>query len=179
MYSPWTGERWIFRPANAWFRVRRNEDVVSLGLCVTVIFVGIMLIGQALDEYGRAKTMASWPTALGRVLSAGIEPVADEGELRWRPAVRYMYDVRGQSVISTGISLAASRNSYSEAEAKHAILAYPPNTTVVVFYNPDHISEAALDHSLPRFAWFSLFAGLVLVSAGGARLLMAHRVFWR
>lgn len=179
MYSPWTGERWIFRPASGWFRIRRNEDLVSLLLCVAVVFVGVMLIGQALDQYGRTKTMAGWPTALGRILSSGIEPVASDGELRWRPVVRYMYQVGGQSVISTGLSLAASRDDYNETRAREMALPYPPNMTVVVFYNPEHISEAVLDHSLPRFAWLSLFAGLILVSAGGARLLMAHRVFWR
>jgi len=160
-------------------RIRRNEDLVSLVLCVAVVFVGVMLIVQMLDQYSRVKTMAAWPTALGRILSSGIEPVASDGELRWRPAVRYMYEVRGQSVISTGLSLAAARDDYGEAQAREMAVPYPPNTTIVVFYNPEHISDAVLDHSLPRFAWFSLFAGLVLVSAGGARLLMAHRVFWR
>jgi len=179
VYSLWTGERWIFRPASGWLRIRRNEDLVSLLLCVALVFVGVMLIGQALDQYGRGKTMAAWPTALGRILSSGIEPVASDGELRWRPVVRYMYEVRGQTVISTGLSLASSRDDYSEAHAREMALPYPPNTTVVVFYNPEHISEGVLDHSLPRFAWLSLFAGLMLVSAGGARLLIAHRVFWR
>lgn len=179
MYSPWTGERWIFRPASGWLRIRRNEDLISLVLCVAVVFVGVMLIGQALEQYGRAKTMASWPTTLGRIVSASIEPVAADGELRWRPAVRYLYEIRGQSVISTGLSLAASRDSYSESQAREMAGPYTPNNTVLVFYNPDHVSEAVLDHSLPRFAWLSLFAGLALLSAGGARLLMAHRVFWR
>ena len=179
MYSPWTGERWIFRPASGWLRIRRNEDLISFVLCVALVFVGVMLIGQMLDQYSRAKIMAAWPTALGRVVSAGIEPVASDGELRWRPAVRYMYEVGGQSVISNGLSLAAARDDYSEAQAREMALPYAPNTTVVVFYNPERISEAVLDQSLPRFAWLSLFAGLVLVSAGGARLLIAYRVLWR
>jgi hypothetical protein len=160
-------------------RIRRNEDLISLLMCVAVLFVGILLIGQMLDQYGRTKTMAAWPTALGRILSSGIEPVASDGELRWRPVVRYMYEVSGQTVISTGLSLASSRDDYGEAQARELALPYPANTTVVVFYNPERISEAVLDHSLPRYAWLSLFAGLVLVSAGGARLLVAHRVFWR
>jgi hypothetical protein len=90
-----------------------------------------------------------------------------------------MYEVGGQTVISTGLSVASARDDYSEVRAREMALPYPPNTTVVVFYNPEHISEAVLEHSLPRYAWLSLFAGLVLVSAGGARLLIAHRVFWR
>ena len=179
MYSPFTSERWIFRPAAGWLRIRRNEDLFSLGLCVAVVVVGAMLIAQALEQYGRAQTMASWPTALGRVLTSDIEPVAEDGELRWRPAVRYLYEVRGQGIISTGLSMAASRDTYREAEARALTSPYPPHTTVVVFYNPEHVSEAVLDHSLPRFVWLSLIAGLALVSAGGARLLMAHRVFWR
>ena len=179
MYSPWTGERWIFRPASGWLRIRRNEDLISLVMCVALVFVGVMLIGQMLDQYGRSKTTAAWSTALGRVLSSGIEPVASDGELRWRPSVRYMYEVGGQTVISTGLSVASARDDYSEMRAREMALPYPPNTTVVVFYNPEHISEAVLEHSLPRYAWLSLFAGLVLVSAGGARLLIAHRVFWR
>jgi hypothetical protein len=160
-------------------RIRRNEDLFSLGLCVAVVVVGAMLIAQALDQYSRAQTMASWPTTLGRVLSSDIAPVAADGELRWRPAVRYLYEVRGQGIISTGLSMAASRDTYREAEARELTTPYPPHTTVLVFYNPEHVSEAVLDLSLPRFVWLSLFAGLALVSAGGARLLMAHRVFWR
>lgn len=179
MNSPFTVERRIFRPVNGWLRVRRGEDLVSFALCLAVIFVGAMLIVQALDQYNRAQTMAAWPTTLGRVIQVGIEPVPDDGELRWRPTVRYTYDVRGQTVISNGVSLAASRDSYSEAQARSVVAPYPPNTTVVVFYNPDRITEAVLDHSLPRFVWLSLFFGLVLASAGGARLLLAYRVFWR
>jgi hypothetical protein len=179
MNSPFTVERRIFRPANGWVRVRRGEDLISFALCLAVIFAGGMLVGQALEQYNRAQSMAAWPTTLGRVVQVGIEPVPDDGQLRWRPTVRYMYDVKGQTVMSTGISLAAARDSYSEADAKAAVAPYPPNTTVVVFYNPERISEAVLDHSLPRFVWLSLFAGLVLLSAGGARLLLAYRVFWR
>ena len=179
MYSPFTSERWIFRPASGWLRIRRNEDLISLALCLAVVVVGVMLMGQALEQYRRAQTMASWPTTLGRVLSSGIEPVAADGEMRWRPTVRYLYEVRNQGIISTGLSLAASRDSYSEAQAREMAAPYPTNTTVLVFYNPDHVSEAVLDLSLPHFVWLSLIAGLALVSAGGARLLMAHRVFWR
>jgi hypothetical protein len=179
MNSPFTVERRIFRPANGWLRVRRGEDLVSFALCLAVVFVGAMLIAQALEQYNRAQSMAAWPTALGRVIQVGIEPVPADGELRWRPTVRYTFDVHGQTVISNGISMAAARDNYSEAEANAIVAPYPPNTTVVVFYNPAHVTEAVLDHSLPRFVWFSLFAGLVLASAGGARLLLSYRVFWR
>lgn len=179
MNSPFTVERRIFRPATGWLGVRRGEDMFSLALCLAVIFVGTMLMAQALEQYNTAKRTSQWPTALGRVMQVGIEPVPDDGELRWRPTVRYMYDVNGQTVMSTGISAAASRDSYAEADAKDMIAPYAPNTTVVVFYNPDHITEAVLDHSLPRFVWFSLFVGMMLVSAGGARLLLSYRVFWR
>jgi hypothetical protein len=160
-------------------RIRRNEDLISLGLCVAVVVVGAMLIGQALEQYGRAQTVASWPTTLGRVLSSDIEPVAADGELRWRPVVRYRYEVRGQGIISTGLSIAAARETYREAQARELTSPYATHTTVLVYYNPEHVSEAVLDLSLPRFVWLSLFAGLALMSAGGARLLMSHRVFWR
>jgi hypothetical protein len=160
-------------------RIRRNEDLFSLALCVAVVIVGVMLMAQALEQYRRVQTMAAWPTTLGRVLSSDIEPVAADGELRWRPAVRYLYEVNGQGIISTGLSVAAARDTYSEAQARDMTTPYPTNTTVVVFYNPDHVSEAVIDLSLPRFVWLSLILGLALVSAGGARLLMAHRVFWR
>jgi hypothetical protein len=179
MNSLFTVERRIFRPANGWLRVRRGEDLVSFALCLTVIFIGAMLIAQALEQQSRAQTTAAWPTTLGRVTKVGIEPIPDNGELRWRPVVQYMYDVNGQTVMSNGISPVTGRDSFSEADAKRIIELYPPNTTVVVFYNPDHVTEAVLDHSLPRYAWFSLLAGLFLASAGGARLLLAYRVFWR
>ncbi len=179
MYSLWTGERRIFRPANGLLRVRRTEDLFSFALCVAVLCAGIMLLGQALDQYNRAKTMAAWPTVIGRITQVGIEPAAANGELRWRPMVRYMYDVNGQTIMNNTLSQQSSRDSYSEEEAKRLVATFPPNTAVVVFYNPEHPTEAVLDHSLPNFAWFCLFAGMALASAGGARLLVAYRVFWR
>lgn len=179
MYNFWTERRWIFRPSNGLLRVRRNEDLVSFVLCLTVIFIGSMLLWQAFEEYSRAKLMTRWPTSLGRVTESYLEPVAEGSDTRWRPMVRYMYDVQGQTVISAGISPATARDAYGESEARDMIGAYPPNTTVVVFYNPEHVTDSILDHSLPRFAWLSLFAGLCLVSAGAARLLVSHRVFWR
>ena len=179
MYNIWTERRWIFRPSNGLLRVRRNEDLVSFVLCLAVIFIGSMLLWQAFEEYSRAKLTTRWPTALGRVMESAIEPVADGGDTRWRPMVRYMYDVKGQTVISAGISPATARDTYGESEARELIAAYPPNTAVVIFYNPEHVTDSLLDHSLPRFVWLSLFAGLALVSAGAARLLVSYRVFWR
>ncbi len=179
MYNFWTERRWIFRPSNGLLRVRRNEDLVSLVLCLAVIFIGSMLLWQAFEEYGRAKSMTHWPTSLGRVIESNLDPISEGNDTRWRPIVRYMYDVRGQTVISAGISPATARDTYGEAEARDMMYAYPPNTSVVVFYNPEHITDSVLDHSLPRFAWLSLFAGLCLVSAGSARLLVSHRIFWR
>lgn len=172
-------ERRIFRPSNGWLRMRRGEDLIAFGITLAVLCAGVMLTGQALDQYHRAQEMAAWPTTLGRVVQVGIDPVAVEGELRWRPTVAYLYDVSGQTVMSTGISLAASRDSYSEMEAKRIVEPFSPNTTVVVFYNPERISEAILDLSVPRHVWLTLFAGLVLVSAAGAKLLLSYRVFWR
>ncbi|MCC7547733.1 MAG: DUF3592 domain-containing protein [Burkholderiales bacterium] len=179
MYNIWTDKRWIFRPSNGLLRVRRNEDLVSFVLCLTVIFIGSMLLWQAFEEYSRAKLMTRWPTSLGRVIESHLEPVAEGGDTRWRPMVRYMYDVKGQTVISAGISPATARDAYGESDAREMVVAYPPNTSVVVFYNPERITDSVLDHALPRFAWLSLFAGLGLVSAGAARLLVSHRVFWR
>lgn len=179
MYSPWTSDRWIFRPSNGLLRVRRSEDVVSFVLCIAVAFVGVMLLAQAFEEYARAKTIAHWPTAIGRVTKSNVEPVTDGGAARWRPFVQYTYAVNGQAILSNGVSLATARDSYNEADARAIISAYPPNTGVVVFYNPDNVVDAVIEHSLPRFAWLSLIAGLVLLSGGSARLLMAHRVFWR
>ena len=119
MIGPFTLERRIFRPANGWLRVRRFEDLIAFTLCLAVIFMGAMLLAQALDQYNRAQTMAAWPTALGRIVQVGIEPVADEGELRWRPTVRYVFDVNGQTVMSSGLSPTTARESYSEADARH------------------------------------------------------------
>lgn len=179
MYSPWTGDRWIFRPSNGLLRVRRGEDLVSFVLCIAVAFVGVMLLAQAVEQYNRAKTMASWPTSLGRITQVNLEPVYEGSQVHWRPFVQYTYDVNGKTVISSGISMATARDSFSEADARAMIAAYPPNTTVVVFYNPERLTEAVLEHALPRFAWLSLFAGLTLISVGCARLLMSYRVFWR
>jgi hypothetical protein len=179
MYSLWTGDRRIFRPSNALLRVRRSEDLISFVLCIAVAFVGVMLLAQAVEHYDRAKTMAAWPTSIGRVTQANLEPLYEGSKTRWRPFVQSMYDVNGHTVISNGISMATARDVYSETDARAMITTYPPNTTVVVFYNPEHVTEAVLEHSLPRFAWLSLFAGLALIGAGSARLLMSYRVFWR
>lgn len=179
MYSPWTSDRWIFRPSNGLVRVRRSEDLVSFVLCIAVVFVGVMLLAQAFEQYTHAKTMANWPTAIGRVTKSSVEPVAEGGDARWRPFVQYAYVANGQTIISNGVSLATARDTYDDADARAIVAAYPPNTGVVVFYNPDNVVDAVIEHSLPRFAWLSLFAGLILVSGGGARLLMAYRVFWR
>lgn len=179
MYSLFTSERWIFRPASGWLRIRRNEDLIYLGLCLAAVLIGAMLIAQALDQYDRAQTIASWPSTQGRVLSSEIEPVPADGELRWRPLVRYRYDVRGQGIISTGLGVTAARDVHGEARARELTVPYPPGTTVQVFYNPEHVSEGYLDLSLPYWVWLSLFAGLALVSGGGAHLLLSHRVFWR
>ena len=63
MNGPFTVERRIFRPANGWLRVRRGEDLVSFALCLAVIFIGVMLMAQALEQYNRAQVMRAWPTA--------------------------------------------------------------------------------------------------------------------
>jgi uncharacterized protein DUF3592 len=179
MYGWFASERWIFRTSYSRLGLRRSEDFASLVLFGALLLAGLMLLVHGLDHYNRAQEVASWPTATGRVLQAGIEPVPADGALKWRPMLRYVYQVRNQTVISNGISLATARDSYSEYDAKRIVEQYAPNTTVVVSYNPDRIGEAVLEHSVPGFAWFCLFAGLVLTSVGGARVLLAYRTFWR
>jgi hypothetical protein len=179
MYGPFAGERWIFRTSYSRLGLRRGEDFASLVLFGALLLAGVMLLAHGLDQYNRAQEVASWPTTTGRVLQVGIEPVPADGTLKWRPMLRYVYQVRNQTVISNGISIATARDAYSESSAQGIVEQYAPNTTVLVSYNPDRIGEAVLEHSVPGFAWFCLFAGLVFTSAGGARVLLSYRTFWR
>ena len=113
----------------------------------------------------------SWPLAMGRVLSSGVEKYRDRigsgaaSSLTtlYRPAVTYAYEVEGRSYESNVISSGKSVGSSLAAPAERAAARYPPGSTVRVSYNPANHAQSVLEFAGGAL-WLFLFLSIALLA---------------
>jgi hypothetical protein len=93
--------------------------------------------------------------------------------------ITYRYVATGREVTGTRISLQESATAYSEAAARRYVERYRLQTPVKVYYNPDSVSEAVLEQSVPRAAYLSLGLGVLFALPGSGLVLILGMAFGR
>jgi len=157
--------------------ISANVALVLGGLfaCVMTLF-GALLVGVGLFALQRYREAAVWPQVPAEVETS--EVVAEhhfEGDLMYRPVVRYRYAAPGGSFV--GDKLATTGRLYPrEAAARRVVGRYLAGTTVMARYNPDDPSEAVLERDGSGGLWFVLFGLLCWIVPVG--FAVARGVPW-
>ncbi len=109
----------------------------------------------------------NWPTASGTVTRSeiAVSKGAKSGDPSYSPSVWYDYSVDQQEYTGYVISYGAQGyNAISEKSVAKVVSAYPLNSKVRVFYDPDRPGVGCLKKSKP---FLSIFVCLLLCGLSG------------
>ncbi len=122
-----------------------------------MLLIGAVLAGIGLFIMQRQRAAAAWPQAAAVIeVSEVIAERHFEGNLYFRPIIRYRYSAPGGSY--SGDQLATSNRLYpKESTAQKVTARYPVGSTVMARYNPANPAEAVLERGASGGIWFFLF----------------------
>jgi hypothetical protein len=137
-----------------------------LFLIFPLIFAGagVMLIAVGITSYKKTKSTESWSTTTGTVRSSGIRRHNDEGTIKYAPEVDYQYSVDGQQYMSSVIRSEIFVHFNDENEARQFLRGYPPESKILVYYNPDNPKESVLQAKAAPVLHFVTMLGALFCS---------------
>ncbi len=152
-----------------------------VGFLVGVAFValGVYLGGLALRSWRQARETTRWPRTEGEILESWVESKEDsEGDLSYRPVIRYRYQVADQSFEGDLVSVGA-RNLYgSFGWAQGAVDRYSEGDSVDVYFDPQEPAQAVLEPEVGRGPVALTFLALLGLVIGMVLLRSAVPAVW-
>ena len=116
------------------------QFAIAFALCA--IACGLILAGRLTLRRG-AETKA-WPAVEGVVLDSAIAADRDGGRQRFRPVVRYRYEVAGQRYEGSRIQWAAREGFRKYTRARRMLDRYRAGSAIKVHYDPSRPGMAVL-----------------------------------
>lgn len=127
----------------------------------TLLLVSVWMVLQWYPTYLEGEASKSWPSVKGVVEASDIQVGGSHGGRFW-PWVWYHYTVSGQKYKGTYLVQEWS----TEADAKKALVPYPDEKAIDVFYNPTNPLHSSLERGglAPSAGGFLLIAGFAAVT---------------
>jgi hypothetical protein len=113
---------------------------IAFALCA--IACGLILAGRL--TVPREADSKAWPAVDGVVLDSAIAADRDEGRQRFRPVVRYRYEVAGQRYEGSRIQWAAKEGFRKYTRARRMLDRYRAGSAIKVHYDPSRPGMAVL-----------------------------------
>ena len=129
---------------------------------------GILLILLSAKSKKKAGASQQWPNVPGMISVSELRQSTntdDDGHISYAyyPHVEYSYSILGQSYTSKQIAFGGVRGFNNPNQAQTALVKYPVNTPVQVFYNPQNPSEAVLERIAGEGAKGTKVIGIILL----------------
>jgi len=140
-----------------------------------LFIIGVLTAARGWQQVEHAAVSASWPYTRGIIVSSEVESYSSSEGVRWRPVMTYLYRVGKREVLGTRVSLVGPLSGFDEADARAFAERYRLHGDVLVYYNPERVTESVLDQSAPRSAYLTINLGLALATAAAACLMVTMR----
>lgn len=124
---------------------------------------GLFLIIHAQRSKQKAQQSQSWPVAKGIITQTDIRTQEDDETVRYVPVVHYTYEVAGLVYEGKRVAFGSDVEFGSRQKAAEYLAAYPLDTEVSVYYNPEKPSEAVLQQ-VARKTTVGLVIGIVMLA---------------
>jgi hypothetical protein len=115
------------------------QFATAYALCA--IACGLIMAGRM--SIRRAADSEKWPVVQGVVLETSVAAVREEGRQRFRPSVRYNYEVDGKRYEGSRLQW-ASEGFRKFTRARRLLDRYRTGNTVKVHYDPSRPATAVL-----------------------------------
>lgn len=117
---------------------------------------GIILMLFPLSEYVKSTSTSKWNSVEGIITHSELikeyrKTYHNDKTIRYKYFIEYRYEINSITYESTYIS-------FRKVEPKTVTAMYPKNSNVIVFYNPQKLSESVLQHSTKVLILDKLFA---------------------
>jgi hypothetical protein len=116
------------------------QFIIAFVLCA--IACGLILAGRLTIR--RDVDSEAWPVVDGVVLDSAIAADRDGGRQRFRPVVRYRYEVAGQRYEGSRIQWAAKEGFRKYTRARRMLDRYRSGSAITVHYDPSRPGMAVL-----------------------------------
>ncbi|HEX8850519.1 MAG TPA: DUF3592 domain-containing protein [Gemmatimonadaceae bacterium] len=137
---------------------------------------GLAALWGGFELRDRARRMTAWPSVRGRVTGSTLvtdHTRMEDGTTAYYPQISYQYVVAGLEYRSQRRSLVdVGGSGLARGVAQRVLARYPVGSDVLVFYDPEHPSEAILERPDPVAGPVALFA------LGGALLIAGPLWMW-
>lgn len=112
------------------------------GFALCAIACGLILAGRL--SIRRASDSENWPAVEGMVVESSVAASRDQGRQRFRPVVRYHYEIDGQRYEGNRIQWDASEGHRKYTRARRMLDRYRSGSRVKVHYDPQRPTSAVL-----------------------------------
>lgn len=126
-----------------------NANPVTLGL-LFLIFGGIVFFAWGLPPLQYSHESASWPSVQGTITNSEIDTWRREGKTYYQPNIVYTYEVEGKKYSSSKVTVGDPPSDTNMSPAKRVQNEYPSGKQVMVFYDPEAPSSAALKPGIQK-----------------------------
>ena len=139
----------------------------ALVAAVLFAILGVVLVIQGLLTGSRAQDSLTWPQVEGRITQSHLVEEKDRhsGDMVHRPVITYQYTADDGST-NTGSRIDFNPRKIHGAEALALTDRYPTGMTVTVYMHPTDPTISALTQGTGPGTWFSLKAGLAIITLG-------------
>lgn len=154
------------------------REMVCGGLAgVLLFFFAIFLFVKVSRDKKKARASINWPSVEGQIIGNRIKrAVQSDGDgtsISYNPEVYYEYQVDGTPFSGQRIAFGSEPSFGSKKKAEQFLAAYPVESSVTVFYNPEDPTEAVLSQTVSKMIG-SIIAGILLIVTG--LFLLFHAV---
>jgi hypothetical protein len=143
-------------------------------ISTVIALFGAAILANASLGFVQFKFPARWSTTLGVIVSVDIVERNLRSDKWWFPQIAYQYSVRGRSIVSTHVAYGTELHWRDRKDAEQFLEHYIARSHVLVYYNPNKITEAALEPSyvnLEPATW----AGVAMILLGVCILIIYDR----
>ncbi len=129
------------------------------------LILGLVFFLFGMVNNNRAKKALTWPTTTGTVLTSGVTShTSTSNGIRnttYEPEVSYQYSLMGQ--VYNGKRIRFGANRMKQDEAYEVAGRYPVGSQVNVHYNPDKVTESALETVAQGSTVFIVLGAIMMV----------------
>jgi hypothetical protein len=140
-----------------------------------LFIIGVVTAARGWQQVERAALSASWPFTRGVIVSSEVESFSSSEGVRFRPVISYLYRVGKREVLGSHVSLVEPVSAFNETDARAYAERYRLHGEVLVYYNPERITESVLDQSAPPSAYLCINLGIALATVSAALLVIGLR----
>jgi hypothetical protein len=116
----------------------------ALAFVLCAIACGLILAGRLTVQRSSGSGSETWPVASGVVLESAIAADREAGRQRFRPVVRYRYEVNGQRYEGSRIQWAMDEGFRKYTRARRLLDRYRAGSAISVHYDPSRPGTAVL-----------------------------------